>query len=58
MSNGWGLKANDAIHLATASHYGASEFFTYDEPVQKYGNYLDLRICAPYTDQGLLRPTT
>ena len=40
-----GLKTPDALHLATAIHYGCSEFWTNDDRLQKAAPLLVRNIC-------------
>lgn len=50
--NGQSLKVPDAVHLATAIHYRADEFHTFDEQLLSFsGNVGDHRliICKPET---------
>ena len=48
---GWsGLRANDAIHLATAAHLGI-EMHTYDDRLQRYSQDLGFPIVEPRTAQ-------
>lgn len=56
ITNGWKLKTNDAIHLATASWLNNSfqpivEFHTYDEALQKYAQMIGIHICEPQVVQ-------
>ena len=47
---GWsGLRANDAIHLATAQHLGVVEFHTYDIKLCRYEGIVGFPICEPRT---------
>lgn len=49
---GWtGLKANDAIHLATAKQMDVAEFHTYDNRLGRYAEVLGFPICEPRSDQ-------
>jgi len=54
MEKGWGLRPNDAIHLATAEWVGAVEMNTYDEKLYKYHELIALDIKAPYAKQPKL----
>jgi predicted nucleic acid-binding protein len=40
-----GLKTPDALHLATAQHYGCSEFWTNDDRLRKVAPLLARNIC-------------
>ena len=42
-----GLKTPDALHLATAQHYGCAEFWTNDERLHKIAPRLAKNICKP-----------
>ena len=42
-----GLKTPDALHLATALHYGCAEFWTNDERLNKIAPHLSRNVCAP-----------
>ncbi|MFN8187799.1 MAG: type II toxin-antitoxin system VapC family toxin [Gaiellales bacterium] len=49
---GWsGLRANDAIHLATARHMGVVEFHSYDDTLPRYADLAGFPICEPRTFQ-------
>jgi predicted nucleic acid-binding protein len=50
----WSLKPHDAIHLATAAEYGASEVYTYDERWPKFSGHIGAKICEPYNAQETL----
>jgi len=51
VTKGWtGLRAHDAIHLATAQREGVAEFHTYEEHMDRYSALTGFRICRPYTD--------
>lgn len=52
MARGWdGLKANDAIHLATAEWIGAFEMHTYDTTLFRYGELIGLDVKIPIAAQ-------
>jgi len=36
ITKGWQLKPADAVHLATAAHFGVEQFHTYDQTLHKY----------------------
>jgi uncharacterized protein len=42
-----GLKTPDALHLATAQHYGCAEFWTNDERLHKIAPHLAKNVCKP-----------
>lgn len=42
------LRTNDAIHLTSAKYVGVSEFFTYDQKLQKFGSLMGYDILEPY----------
>ena len=46
-----GLRANDAIHLATAKQMDVAEFHTYDGQLSRYEEVLGFPICEPRSDQ-------
>lgn len=49
---GWtGLKANDAIHLATAQQMAVVEFHTYDAQLARYGEVVGFPVCEPRTSE-------
>ena len=49
---GWtGLRAHDAIHLATAQQMGVAEFHTYDDSLPRYEELVGFPICEPRTSQ-------
>jgi len=49
---GWsGLRANDAIHLATAKQMDVAEFHTFDGQLGRYQDVLGFPICEPRPDQ-------
>ncbi len=49
---GWsGLRANDAIHLATARQMEVAEFHTYDGQLGRYEEELGFPICEPRSEQ-------
>ncbi|MDA1128433.1 MAG: type II toxin-antitoxin system VapC family toxin [Chloroflexi bacterium] len=49
IEKGWtGLRALDAIHLATAQQIEADEFHTYDTQLHRYSEQLGFPITAPY----------
>lgn len=51
VSRGWtGLRAHDAIHLATAQREGVAEFHTYEERLDMYSAVTGFTVCRPYTD--------
>lgn len=51
ITQGWHLKAMDAIHLATAKTFNAVEFNTYDEKLLKYSNEVGFPILQPHIQQ-------
>lgn len=53
----WSLKANDAIHLATAKRLRSNAFLTYDRKLRKFATSLKMEIREPETPQGLLFAT-
>jgi len=49
---GWtGLRAHDAIHLATAQQMEVAEFHTYDERLGRYSEVVGFPICEPRSEQ-------
>jgi predicted nucleic acid-binding protein len=54
MTKGWGLRTNDAIHLATAEWVGAYEMNTYDDRLFKYSDFIGLEIKIPSASQPKL----
>lgn len=49
---GWsGLRANDAIHLATARQMEVVEFHSYDDTLPRYAELVGFPICEPRTFQ-------
>ena len=46
----FGLKSQDALHLATAQYHGCSEFWTNDERLQNAAGHL--AVCAIFTKHG------
>lgn len=54
MAKGWGLRTNDAIHLATAEWVGAYEMNTYDDKLFKYNEFIGLDVKIPSTVQPKL----
>lgn len=56
LSEGWSLKPQDSVHLATASWLSESgieidEFHTYDRSLNKYSSILGFKILEPNTPQ-------
>ena len=51
---GFSLKPMDAIHLATAMLYGATEFDTYDNGLTKYAPAVGMPIREPVLAQPTL----
>lgn len=41
-----GIRTPDALHLATASHYGCVEFWTNDDRLAKVAPTLAINVCA------------
>ncbi len=54
MSRGWGLRTNDAIHLASAEWVGAIEMNTYDDRLFKYSELIGLDVKNPIAVQPKL----
>jgi len=54
LPKGWSLKAADAIHLATAKRVKVAEVHTYDDKLDRYADEIGIKICRPYTPQGVL----
>lgn len=54
ISSGYSLKPLDAIHLASAQWLRVAEFYTYDEPLDKYSPLIKCKICRPYVNQPRL----
>lgn len=48
---GYTLKPADAIHLASATYAGVSEYFTYDNRLTKFSAMTGLDIKEPYVSQ-------
>lgn len=48
------LKGPDAIHIASAEFVGATDFFTYDEKLNKYSVDVAFTIREPYVQQPKL----
>ena len=46
----FGLKSQDALHLAAAQYHGCSEFWTNDERLQNAAGHL--AVCAIFTKHG------
>jgi len=51
LAHGWSLKSSDAIHLASAVHWGAAHFHTYDSALTKYGQSTGLIVSEPEPPQ-------
>lgn len=52
VSRGWtGLRANDAVHIATAEQLGVAEMHSYDAQLQRYSEILGFPICEPRSEQ-------
>ncbi|HEV8636139.1 MAG TPA: PIN domain-containing protein [Chloroflexota bacterium] len=51
VAHGWSLRANDAVHLATAKRLGVAEFHTYDKRLDKYAEIVGFPIVRPRTLQ-------
>jgi len=57
MVNGWALRANDAIHLASAQWLpGVREFHTYDTRLKRFGSLIHCDVCEPHVLQPRLLP--
>ncbi len=54
MIKGWKLRANDAIHLASAQSVQCYEVNTYDDKWKKYGEIIEITIKEPSTPQPTL----
>jgi len=53
MTKGWKLRANDAIHLASAQSVQCYEVNTYDSKLKKYGELIGITIKEP----SVIQPT-
>jgi predicted nucleic acid-binding protein len=53
VQHGWALRAHDAIHFAVAKKVGATEFFTYDEKLNKFDAVLGYKILPPYESPNI-----
>lgn len=54
---GWtGLRAHDAIHLATAQVEKVTEFHTYDDRLDRFSAITGYRICRPYSHNPRMFP--
>ena len=51
IKQGWSLKPNDAIHLATAKRLQPLEIHVYDKGWCKYSQEIGCTICAPKIDR-------
>jgi predicted nucleic acid-binding protein len=51
ITQGWSLKAHDAIHLATAQQHQVDEIHTYDGKWAKYAGVVGAPINEPRTEQ-------
>lgn len=55
VTRGWGLRPNDAIHLASAQWMESiTEFHTTDGRLDKYDSLIECNICRPYVVQPRL----
>lgn len=54
LTKGYSLRPLDAIHLASAQWLRVTEFYTYDEPLDKYSLMINCNICRPYISQPRL----
>src|SRR5690606_10601494 len=48
IGQGYALRTNDAIHLASASYVDANEFLTYDKKLEKFSAIIACAIREPY----------
>lgn len=56
LPEGWALKPNDAIHLASAKHSQATRVCTYDKPLRKYKDRIGMEIDIPPLAESLFGP--
>ncbi len=57
MLRNWALRANDAIHLASAQWLpGVQEFHTYETRLKKFSNVIGCTVCEPHVLQPRLVP--
>lgn len=52
-----GLRASDAIHLATALTMGVDDFHTYDQRLSRHAAGVPFPVREPFTPQGQLPGT-
>lgn len=59
IANGWSMRANDAIHLATAqwldtNGFQIDEFHTFDSGLVKFAGIAGFEVCLPYNPRPRL----